>query len=269
MEILDIPYKKIDGVSLYMDLFLPDDAQSVPLIMWIHGGAWKKGDRKWCGLKNQTARGFAVASIDYRLTTVAPFPACIEDCKSALVFLRENASKYSIDPSRVCVAGDSAGGHLAALMGVSSGHADWEPENADCSVQAVIDFYGPSQMRRDYPNNPNHIFEILNALLGENVLTPRGLMLAAAASPQTYINGSEPPFLLLHGDKDDIVPIEQSYLLRDELEKHGSTVLMHTVLGGGHCFDHNSPDVKAVVDNFLAYFLPCGETISHNDRKWK
>ncbi|MCL2084715.1 MAG: alpha/beta hydrolase [Oscillospiraceae bacterium] len=259
-EILDIAYRTIGGKTLYLDLFLPGGPELPPLIFWIHGGAWMMGDRKWCGAKAETGRGYAVASVDYRLSTEAPFPACIEDCKYALAFLRENAGEYPVDFSRVCVAGDSAGGHLAALMGVSSGHADWEPGGADCSVQAVIDYFGPSWLMRERPQswhsgNPQGSEEdrrVVGGLLGVPVDSPKGLMAAAAASPVTYIDGTEPPFLILHGDKDDIVSIEQSRLLRNELEKHGVPVAMHTVFGGGHCFESN-PAAEAVVKDFLDY----------------
>lgn len=253
IELLDTAYREIGDMTLYLDLFLPDSAEKPPLILWIHGGAWMMGDRKWCGIKDQAERGYAVASIDYRLSTTAPFPACIEDCKYALAFLRENADQYPVDFSRVCAAGDSSGGHLAALMGVSVGHADWEPEGADCSVQAVIDFFGPAWLKHGHPQDIGER-TVANALLGVSVASAKGLMAAAAASPVTYIDGTEPPFLILHGDQDDVNHIGQSRMLRDELEKHGRSVAMHTVFGGGHGF--SNPAAQAVVDDFLAYHMP-------------
>lgn len=248
-EILDVVYRKIDSSILKLDIFLPDNNKNPPLIFWIHGGAWKMGDRKWCGMKDQLERGYAVASIDYRLSTVAPFPACIEDCKYAIAFLRKNEHKYPINVSRICVAGDSAGGHLSALMGVSAGHSEWEPEGADCSVQAVIDFYGPTSLKRR-PNNPEDN-DVVDTLLGVSILSAKGMMAAASANPMNYINGTEPPFLIVHGDQDDIVNIEQSYMLRNELEKYGQKVIMYTVFDGGHGF--NCPTVEAVVNSFLDY----------------
>ncbi|MCL1821062.1 MAG: alpha/beta hydrolase [Oscillospiraceae bacterium] len=254
-ELLDIAYRTVGETTLYLDLFLPDEAKSPPLIFWIHGGAWRFGDRKWCALKNQAERGYAVASVDYRLSTTAPFPACIEDCKYALAFLRQNADKYAIDTSRVCAAGDSAGGHLAALMGVSAGHEDWEPKGADCSVQAVIDICGSSSLKRDYQQTPEQDNSIINDLLGAPINSPKGMMLAAAANPITYADGTEPPFLIMHGDKDDTVLIEQSYMLRNELESYGNSVAMHTVFGGGHSFDYNNPVNAAVINGFLDLYI--------------
>jgi acetyl esterase/lipase len=248
-EILDVVYRTINGISLKLDLFLPDNNENPPLIMWIHGGAWMMGDRKWCGMQSQLKRGYAVASIDYRLSTTAPFPACIIDCKYALAFLRKNENKYPIDVSRICVAGDSAGGHLAALMGVTAGHSEWEPEDSDCSIQAVIDFYGQITFKDEIKKSPDD--NVIDTLLGASILTPKGLMTGAIASPLSYINGNEPPFLIVHGDKDDVVSIEQSYMLRNELEKYGQKVIMHTVFGGGHGFD--CPVVEDIANSFLDY----------------
>jgi len=250
-ETLDIVYRNINGITLYLDLFLPEDVKNPPLIFWIHGGAWKMGDRKWCGLKNQIERGFAVTSVDYRLSGTAPFPACIEDCKYALAFLRKNSGQYPINFSKVCAAGDSAGGHLAALMGVTTGHEEWEPEGADCSVQAVIDLYGPAWIKRKYPLEQNQNNDVIDALLGISVVSTKGIMAAVAASPVTYIDGTEPPFLIIHGDQDDVVSIEDSRMLRNELEKHGRSVSMYTVLGGSHGFNRQAVDV--VINDFLDY----------------
>ena len=253
-EILDITYRVVDGHELKLDMFLPDDVKSPPLIFWVHGGAWMMGDRKWCGMKHQVERGYAVVGVDYRLSTVAPFPACIEDCKYALAFLRENADKYPIDLNRVCAAGDSAGGHLVSLLGTSAGHKDWEPEGADCSVQAVINFYGPtlskpplSVMDNFNEGDP----PVLTTLLGTNIKSAKGFMASTAANPITYIDGTEPPFLIIHGDKDKTVPIDQSRLLRNALEEYERDVIMYTVFSAGHGFE--CPTVDAVVNGFLDY----------------
>ena len=256
---MDILYKQIDGMELYLDLYMPENETNPPLIMWIHGGAWMFGDRKSPGLLWQAERGYAIASIEYRLTGQGVFPAHIIDCKDALVYLRQNAAKYGYDASRIAVAGDSAGGHLAALMGTSNGHADWEPEGADCSVSAVIDFYGPTALGRDWPglsetdkslSDPN---AVRSQMLGAVLFSKQGMARAAAANPITYIDGSEPPFLIIHGDADDIVPYKQSVYLRDALEAVGVPAVLHRVHGGGHGFDNAA--VNAVVDDFLDYYL--------------
>ncbi|MCL2816035.1 MAG: alpha/beta hydrolase [Oscillospiraceae bacterium] len=256
---MDILYKQIDGIELYLDLYMPENGTNPPLIMWIHGGAWMFGDRKSPGLLWQAERGYALASIEYRLTGQGVFPANIIDCKDALVYLRQNAAQYGYDASRIAVAGDSAGGHLAALMGTSSGHADWEPKGADCSVMAAVDFYGPTALGREWPglsesaeslSDPN---AVRSQMLGAYLFSKRGMMIAAAADPVTYIDGSEPPFLIIHGDADDIVPYKQSIYLRDALEAAGVPAALHRVHGGGHGFDNAA--VNAVVDDFLDYYV--------------
>jgi len=249
---MDILYKQIDGISLYLDIYMPENEPEPPLIMWIHGGAWLYGDRKSPVMLWQVERGYALASIEYRLTGQGIFPNHIIDCKDALIFLKKNAGEYGYDAARIVVAGDSAGGHLAALMGTSNGHADWEPEGADCSVQAVVDYYGPISMERGWenaskPDSPESL------LIGEFVQTARGRARIAAANPITYIDGSEPPFLLLHGDNDLVVPYKQSIYLRDALEAAGVSVAMHRVHGGGHGFE--GVEIKVVIDAFLDYHL--------------
>ena len=249
---MDILYKQINGIDLYLDLYMPENEDNPPLIMWIHGGAWMYGDRKSPIMLWQVERGYALASVEYRLTNQGIFPANITDCKDALVYLRQNAGKYGYDAARIAVAGDSAGGHLAALMGTSNGHADWEPDGADCSLQAAVDYYGPTTVGKEWASASNpESFESL--MLGEFVLSKRGRMKAAAANPITYIDGSEPPFLIIHGDADDVVPYKQSIYLRDALEAAGVPVAMHRVFGGGHGF--GCVAVNAVVDAFLDYHL--------------
>jgi len=255
---MDILYKQIEGMELYLDLYLPENENNPPLIMWIHGGAWMFGDRKSPGMLWQVERGYAFASIEYRLTGQGVFPAHIIDCKDALIYLKKNAAKYGYNAAKIAVAGDSAGGHLTALMGTSSGHADWEPDGADCSVQAVIDFYGPTSLGKDWEGlsaSENNLSDAdcQSQTLGAYVLTKQGKARAAAANPITYIDGSEPPFLIIHGDADDIVPYKQSIYLRDALEAAGVPVAMHRVHGGGHGFDNVA--ANAVIDDFLDYYL--------------
>jgi acetyl esterase/lipase len=256
---MDIIYKEIEGIRLYVDLYMPENEVNPPLIMWIHGGAWLAGDRKSPIMLWQVERGYALASIEYRLTGQGVFPAHIIDCKDALIYLRQNAGKYGYDGARIAVGGDSAGGHLAALMGTSKGHADWETNGADCSVQAVIDYYGPTALGREWPGLSGSAEglagtdTVQSPMLGAPVLSAQGMARAAAANPITYITGTEPPFLILHGDADDVVPFRQSIYLRDALEAAGVPVSLHRVHGGGHGFA--GVDINAVIDTFLDYYL--------------
>jgi len=249
-EILDITYKTIDDHELKLDIFLPTTKVNPPTIVWIHGGAWMVGDRKWCGLKDQVDRGYAVVSIDYRLTNVAPFPACILDCKDALAFLRKNQHEYGLNMEQVIIAGDSAGGHLAALMGVSNGHTDWEEAGIDYRVDAIIDFYGPSTIYPITKRYPGETNEVLDALLGVPVKSKKGMMIASTASPITYIDGTEPPFFILHGDQDEVVHIEQSIILHEALLSEGVESRFHVMKDTGHCYDHLE-DVKEMLSEFI------------------
>ena len=256
---MDIAYKQIGGITLWLDLYMPENETNPPLVMWIHGGAWIAGDRKSPVMLWQVERGYALASIEYRLTGQGVFPDHIIDCKDALIYLKKNAAKYGYDASRIAVAGDSAGGHLASLMGASISHADWEPEGADCSVQAVVNYYGPNALSEKWPglsesddwhSDPN---AVRSQLLGAYIFGKQGRARAAAANPITYIDGSEPPFLILQGDADEIVPYIQNVYLRDALEAAGVPVSMHRVHGGGHGFA--GADINAVVDAFLDHYL--------------
>ena len=250
---LDIPYKQINDVTLCIDLYLPENEANPPLIMWIHGGAWIAGDRKSPVMLWQVERGYALASIEYRLTGQGTFPDHIIDCKDALLYLKENAGKYGYDKTRIVAAGDSAGGHLAALMGTSIGQADWEPAGADCSVRAAIDYYGPAVLEKNWDRSTDTPDNVISLLLGANVFSKQGKSRAAAANPVTYIDGSEPPFLILHGDADEVVPYRQSIYLRDALEAVGVPVSLHRVHGGGHGFA--GADINAVIDAFLDYYV--------------
>ena len=265
-EYLDIVFKQINGIDLCLDLFMPENEKNPPLIIWIHGGAWMYGDRKSPGLMWQLERGYAIASIEYRLTGQGVFPDHIVDCKDALVFLKNNAGNYGYNSGKIIAAGDSAGGHLAALMGTSIGHKDWEPEAADCSVQAVVDFYGPTALGKEWPGlldsdkGLSDLESVQSQMLGAYVFSMEGMARAAVANPVTYIDGTEPPFLILHGDADDVVPYKQSVYLRDALEGVGVPVSMHRVHGGGHGF--SKTDVNAVIDEFLDYYIRFGTASS-------
>ncbi len=145
----DIEYARVGDLSLKLDIYVPADADGpLPLLIWLHAGGWSEGSKSLCPGLFFSGRGYVVASIDYRLTGVAPFPAQIEDCRAALRWLRANASKYHIDPRHIGVWGASAGGHLAALMGTATDQKEWDVVGTHTDqpirVQAVCDFFGPS-----------------------------------------------------------------------------------------------------------------------------
>jgi acetyl esterase/lipase len=239
--IRDIEYAVVDGISLKLDLYLPEDEQSrPPLVIYIHGGAWLYGSKEDCKIKWLPDHGYAVASIEYRFSWQETFPAQIYDCKGAVRWLRAHARVYGYKAKRIGVAGDSAGGHLAALLGTSGGKRKLEGDvggykKKPSRVQAVLDMYGPTDFIIwakkvgpifDTPLNPVYL------LLGGPVSENRSL--ARQASPARHINEGDPPILILHGDLDLVVPVSQSKLLNRKYKKAGLASTLHIIKGAGH-----------------------------------
>ncbi|MEW4528088.1 alpha/beta hydrolase [Maioricimonas sp. JC845] len=245
--ISDIVYRNVDGSELKLDLFLPDadSTSGLPLAVWIHGGAWMRGNkaRDFHRYDQLAARiledGFALASIEYRLSGTATFPAQIEDCTAALGFLHRNRKKYGLDTGRVVVMGTSAGGHLASLVGTGAAARlvpDSERTQQEWTIRGVVNFYGPSDLillqgkRDDINYDEDRSPEA--RLLGHSPLIRPDL--AKAASPTTYVSRTSPPFLIFHGDADTRVPITQSVLLDAWLRVHGVQSRLVVVEGARH-----------------------------------
>jgi acetyl esterase/lipase len=240
-----------------LDLYLPpqgEGAAALPLIVWVHGGAWLGGNKDSCPAARFLKDGFAAASVNYRLSQHAIFPAQIEDCKAAVRFLRANAGKYNIDPNRIGVWGSSAGGHLVAMLGTTGDANDFDKGpnlQVSSKVQAVCDFFGPtdftkmndfqSDMDHDAPDAPEA--KLIGGPVQENKEACK------RANPITYISKDDPPFLICHGDKDNLVPHNQSVLLNEALKKAGVEVTFHTVEGGGHGFQ--DPEADRMVFEFF------------------
>jgi acetyl esterase/lipase len=242
-----------------LDLYLPPKAETsvkLPLIVWVHGGAWQGGSKDRCPAIRFLDKGYAVASINYRLSQHAIFPAQIEDCKAAIRWLRASAKKYSLDGERIGVWGSSAGGHLVALLGTTGDINEFDAgPNLEVSskVQAVCDFFGPTdflEMGR-FPSKMDHYAagSPESKLIGGPVLENKDA--CRRANPITYITKDDPPFLIMHGDKDMTVPINQSQIFCDALKSAGVKVTFHTVKGGGHGFSGSEID-KMVNDFFDA-----------------
>lgn len=238
----EIPYVSIPHPRQHLDLYLPKDAAGpLPVVVWIHGGAWYRGDKENC-LPMQvgfSAGEFAIASIGYRLSGDATFPAQIEDCKAAIRFLRKNAQHFGLAPDRFGVWGSSAGGHLASLVGTSGGLTQWDVgENLDYSskVQAVCNFYGPADFVSFASKRDATAGETEKApesrLFGGTIQTKRKV--AIAASPTTHITSGVPPFLIVHGDQDRKVPLKQSEILLDKLQSAGGKGRLVVLQGASH-----------------------------------
>jgi acetyl esterase/lipase len=242
-----------------LDLFVPEKADGpLPLIIWVHGGGWQNGSKEGCPpLRNgYTQRGYAVASINYRLSGHAVFPAQIEDCKAAIRWLRAHAKQYNLDPQRFGVWGSSAGGHLVALLGTSGEVKAFDvgPHLDQSSrVQAVCDYYGPTDFTVfvTTPGYESHARAEApeGKLIGGAVLENKDK--AARANPITYVSADDPPFLIVHGDKDPVVPINQSQLLFDALKKTGVSVHFHTIKGAAHGQGFGGPEIEPMVSAFF------------------
>ncbi len=257
----DLAYVQDGHERQKLDLYLPrqERAEPMPLIVWVHGGAWQAGSKEGCPAIRFVRRGYAVASVNYRLSQHAIFPAQIQDCKAAIRWLRAHAGEYGIDPAQFGVWGASAGGHLVALLGTAG---DVEPFDVgprlDISsrVQAVCDFFGPTDftkmssfwttMDHDSANSPES--RLIGGAIQENK------ELVQRANPITYVTKDDPPLLIVHGDKDPLVPHNQSELLYDALKKAGIETTFYTVRGGGHG-GFKDRQVDVLVAEFFAKHL--------------
>ncbi|MAI34513.1 MAG: hypothetical protein CBE00_09730 [Planctomycetaceae bacterium TMED240] len=245
----DVEYAKVDGQTLLLDLYLPalnnSDDQGIvesgrgrPCIIFVHGGGWKGGDKK--SAKQNAAwlvdHGFVVASINYRLTDTAQWPAQINDCYEAVRWVRRKSKTFGIDPDRIGAFGTSAGAHLAALMGTRIFPGK---ENVSSRVQSVCDWFGPSDLMTMPPNN------VGNGRTAEDVAGSNGAKLlgatvrevpelAADASAMDHVSGNAAAFLIMHGDQDPGVPVSQSIRLHKKLVASGALSELHVVEGGKH-----------------------------------
>ncbi len=250
-----------------LDLFVPKSEKPVPLIVWVHGGAWAAGSKDGGNpAMKLLEQGYAVAAINYRLSQHAVYPAQIQDCKEAIRFLRANSKKYNLNPDKFGAWGSSAGGHLVALLGTSAGAkdlllADSPHKDVSDAVQCVIDFFGPTDLLKmgeqagpkskfdhDGPNSPE------SKLVGGPIQQKKEL--AQKANPITYVSKASAPFLIVHGDADPLVPLGQSELLNDALKKAGVPVELVTLKGAGHGGPQfNAKDVQAKCETFLEKHL--------------
>ena len=255
----NIPYNNDTLPKHLLDIYLPANTKGkIPLVIFIHGGAWLSNDKYAdMGYMKKTiadivSSGFALASIDYRFSTQAVFPAQIQDCNQAVSFLYDNAEKYGFDKTRFAVMGFSAGGHLASMLGLSKNNGIetffMPGTNKSFSIKAVVDFYGPAELLL-FPGN-NDVKSPESLLIGATPLSRPDL--AKAASPVTYVDKNDPPFLIIHGEKDDMVSVKQSQLLSAWLNLAGVTNELLIVKDAPHygvMFD--SDEVRIQVMNFL------------------
>ncbi|MDO8682033.1 MAG: alpha/beta hydrolase [Armatimonadota bacterium] len=254
----DVEYGKAAGKPLLLDLVLPKESANTfrPVVVWIHGGGWRAGNKS----NNMAAwladHGYVVASINYRLSNEAKFPAQIYDCKAAIRFLRAHSKQYRIDPYRIGVWGSSAGGHLSALLGTSGGLKELEGDSGSpgysSRVQAVCDFFGPADLTvlggARISRNP--IVQLLGGPVSAN------MQLAKLASPVTHITYDDPPILIFHGEDDNLVPIKQSEIFYKALKNAGVDATFVRVKNGGHGFPPTGtePTLEQIKSTVLRFF---------------
>lgn len=260
-KVANIEYAKVGDKSLTLDLYLPKNAaKPMPVVMWVHGGGWHAGSKESVGVLSLVPLGFAVASINYRFSQEAVFPAQIYDCKAAVRWLRAHAPEYGFNPDKIGAAGDSAGGHLVALLGTTARNKDLEGDEGNpgisSQVQAVGDYYGPTNFvvgpDNPFPTNKNTL-DLVTGLLGGSDPAK-----AREASPLFYVTAQACPFYIVHGDRDPTVPLQQSIDLNAALQKAGVPSTLYIVKGGGHGF--NDPtSAHALVDFFRKYLQSAPE----------
>jgi len=244
--VADVEYCRGGGKPLLMDVFEPRARirRPTPAVLWLHGGGWERGDKNGSsGARFLAAAGFVTASIYYRLSGDAKFPADIEDCKCAIRYLRANARKYGIDAKRIGAAGASSGGHLALLAGLADEKAGLEGSggwpNVSSRVSAVSSYYGPTDLTAiavDFGSRAQAaITKLIGATSEENPAAYR------KASPVTYVAPGKPPILLIHGAEDRLVPFEQSKRLLEACVRAGVSAKLVKVENADHDFEPRDP----------------------------
>ncbi|MBR5742339.1 MAG: alpha/beta hydrolase [Clostridia bacterium] len=258
-----IVYKQVpdwygsDSRALSLNLIRTMDGKAHPTVVWLTGGAWQKVTRNAHvpEMVYLAEAGYTVATVEYRSSEDDVFPAQIEDVKAAIRFLRKNAALYQVDPDRVAVMGESAGGHLAALAGTTSGTGLFDVgENLDFSsdVQCAVDWYGPADFTEFRSEPVPELFPFPPEALLIGGPTGSNPEKARAASPVTYVHAGTPPFLILHGTADQLVPFAQSEKLYEKLTEAGAEAELVALEGANHGDPmFVTPEVKATILDFL------------------
>ncbi len=259
----NVTYCTADGEALKMDIYLPKaSGKPAPTVLYVHGGSWVSGDKYEIGGAGDTLalKGYVVSSINYRLAPIYKWPAQIQDTKCAIRYLRANAATYGIDTNRIAAWGSSAGGHLVALAGLAGPSAGFdnsgEYTNQSSRVQAVVDMFGPTDLTAYNPDD--FALGLGQAVFGVSPGQASASEVTAKASPINYVSKGAPPFLILHGDRDTLVPLSQSQALYNKLHTAGNNVDLVVVKNAGHGFvpsggtvDPPPIEIANIIENFL------------------
>ena len=236
-EYKDIIYKTVDSTNLKLDIYHAKNiSESAPLLLFIHGGAWKKGNKHdyLRYLVDFARKGYVTATVQYRFSNKVKFPAQLQDVKAAIRWLKKNADNYNINSKKVAVIGGSAGGHLAMMAGYTSGISEFNEETESpysSEVQAVVNLYGPADLTTEYAREQSSVTNLIGKKYNE---APE---LFQKASPTNYITADDPPTLIFQGTIDELVPFSQSDNLTKQLENAGAQVEYHKLEGWPHTMD--------------------------------
>lgn len=249
--IADLEYVAGGHERQKLDLYLPENSTGpLPVVLWVHGGGWRAGDKAGAPAIFLATKGFAVASMNYRLSQHAVFPAQINDCKAAVRWLRANSEKYGLDSKHIGAWGASAGGHLVALLGTTNGLKDLEGNEGaagqSSDVQAVVDWFGPTDLITVGKKDTRS--ELIGGEASEHPDKAR------RASPMTYVSAKAVPMLIMHGDQDKTVPISQSETFAKALKEAGADATFVVVEGAAHGTAEKFRDPK-VLGQVEAFFV--------------
>ncbi len=250
IEYKDIVYKETKSRPLKLDIYrLKSLKEPAPVLIFIHGGGWKKGDKQdyLRYLIDYAKKGYVTATVAYRFTKEALFPAAVLDVKCAVRWIRSHAQEFMINPDKIAVIGGSAGGHLAMMVGYSADIAEFNKECADTvnnRVQAVVDLYGPADLSTAYAREQNSPKQFLGKSYEEDPALYR------KASPNTYITSDDPPTLIFQGTIDALVPYSQSDSLKKWLDKAGVPAEYHKLKGWPHTMD-----LAKEVNEYCQYYM--------------
>jgi acetyl esterase/lipase len=253
----DVEYDQAGGESLTMDIARPKGASGpLPVVVCIHGGGWRGGDkiafRPVIHLLAQ--RGFVAVSVKYRFAPAHPFPAQIEDVKSAVRYLRANADELKIDPDRIGAMGASAGGHLALLLATTEESDGWEGAgNAghSSSVQAAANVVGPTDLTATFPDS---VQGMLRDLAGSDLDDEKRRKALGRASPIEYLSADDPPILLVFGTADPLVPYEQATVMAEACKAAAVPCELITIQGGGHGSGGNAQEWAQANERVVQFF---------------